>query len=122
MFFSQFDLYTAIAKGEVFEFFGVNENCFKIGNYVLEAIEDPSDGYRSMLEGLMGIGQKECAKRNLHFFSRSIASVKIVKVVDENFNGFRLVDGCGHVWLSVGTIHHDEYYPCFTFEYTPAMR
>jgi hypothetical protein len=39
-------------KDKVFDFYGVCDNCFKINNFVFEAVEDPSDGYRSYLESI----------------------------------------------------------------------
>ena len=36
-------------EGKVYRFYGVDNNCFKLDNSVLEAVEDESDGYRSYL-------------------------------------------------------------------------
>lgn len=117
-------------SGEYLGFYGTNENCFKIGRHVFEAIEDPNDGYRSCLQELKEIDRHERDSRHLHFFKNAVASVKVVEVengeyttdwnyVSYNFYGHKLVDSSGHVWLTFGTDSYDDYYPCFVFQYTP---
>lgn len=105
------------AVGEVFGFYGIDGNTFKLGGHVFEAVEDENDGYRSMLG--------EVATRDnpsgLIFFKRSIAKVKVVETNNSHeFVGYELVDvEDGHVWLRLGTDEYDDYYPCFIFSYQP---
>jgi len=95
--------------GQTFEFFGVNDNCFKLGDQVYEAVEDPSDGYRSYLGCVM-----RKPEDGLTFFDQPLATVRVV----ESYIGFELVDEIDeHEWLSVGTADADDYYPCFIFGY-----
>lgn len=108
--------------GEFFDFFGVDGNAFKVGGAALEAVEDPDDGYRSCLKEL------RTAPDGSIFFRSPVARV-CVRVVSQtcdrsaghyySFRGWELVDADEHRWLRVGTIDYDDYYPCFTFEYSP---
>jgi len=118
-----------VDTGAAFEFFGVDENLFKIGSHVIRVLEDESDGYRSHL-GSVEIDPKLEDVKPI-FFRRSIDSVRIHRVTEVDntpwstdlllsFFGFELrsvVDG--HVWLRFGTENYDDYYPCFIFSYTP---
>ena len=109
-------------ENKTFPFYGVCDNCFKLGGIAYEAVEDPDDGYRSMMEGIRVIDPTTKI-----FFRRSIAQVKVVAVVkmsrfgtQHDFAGYQLVDvSVSHVWLLFGTDGYDDYYPCFTFEYMP---
>lgn len=93
-----------------FEFYGVNLNKFKLGTIVFEAIEDPNDGYRSYLESV------ELSSSPAIFSKRPLAIVTVKTYED----GFTLVDQkTNHVWLSVYTDALDDYYPYFTFSYSP---
>lgn len=77
------------------------------------AVEDESDGYRSMMEEVRSVPLE-----GLIFFRTPVARVKIQD--DEGlFAGYHLIDDDGHVWLRLGTDHADDYYPMFIFEYTP---
>lgn len=115
-----FDEIITQLDGQYVNFYGVDGNCFKLGNFVFEAIEDESDGYRSML-GEFAVVEKDCI-----FSGEPIASVKVTNAemspIDEysyNFKGYCLEDKNGHIWLRMGTSNYDDYYPMFTFEYTP---
>lgn len=103
------------AVDKVFGFYGVDGNAFKLGGHVFEAVEDPSDGYRSML--------REVAEKDpsgLIFFRRPLAKVQVKRVDEGNFEGYVVVDVTDdHVWLRLGTDHSDDYYPCFIFAYQP---
>ena len=100
--------------GETVSFFGVNCNCFKLGNQVFEAIEDESDGYRSYLESV------EVVQGNLVFPRSKLARVKVEEFEDGYFDGYRLVGvSDGHEWLRFGTDNIDDYYPGFIFDYSP---
>lgn len=100
-------------KPDVYAFYGVYNNTFKLGDVVFEAIEDPDDGYRSYLETISittnGIFQKQ-----------PLAYVQIVRNLDDHDDGYSLYSPeTGHTWLWVGTEDIDDYYPSFIFNYTP---
>lgn len=100
-------------ENKEFKFYGVCLNKFKLDDVVWEAIEDESDGYRSLLETVKAVKEDDCT------FSREpFATVKVVKVDTDYFEGYHLVDiDGGHVWLKVGTNTSDSYYPCFIVQY-----
>lgn len=99
-----------------FKFYGVCENCYKLGDTVWEAIEDPSDGYRSYLASI----EYKNDGHNLTFFPDPIATVVIHQENNEVFDGYEFVDvEDGHIWLEVGTNRHNDYYPSFYFAYHP---
>ena len=107
-------------KGESLKFYGVENRvfCVSIGRSrkrrAFEAVEDESDGYRSMLDEI-----REVTTDGKIFFDRPIATI-FVKEVESGFSGWELVDAKdGHVWLRFGTDNADDYYPMFTFEYDP---
>lgn len=134
-------IFDTLLGGE-YDFYGVDETSFCIGSngsrMVLEAIDDPSDGYRSYFGCF---ATREVGKI---FFKNPIARVRLgagglssryrsygedhddhdkageLKQARDNFNGWTLTDvDTGHVWLTVGTDHGEDYYPCFTFRYQP---
>jgi hypothetical protein len=90
-----------------FEFYGVYNTKFKLGDTVFEALEDPGDGYRSYLSSIELINHKGI------FYKRPFALVKVQDYED----GIKLVDNTGHVWLKIYTDYSDDYYPSFIFEY-----
>lgn len=132
-----------------FDFYGVDGSCFCLGRggarMVLEAVEDPSDGYRSYFACFR---TEEVGKI---FFRTSIAKVRLEKGgistrsrhywentkengkvnlstitseslhnISNDFSGWILRDvQTGHIWLTVGTDFGEDYYPCFTFRYEP---
>jgi hypothetical protein len=99
------------------------DNTFKLDDIVFKVLEDPSDGYRSMLGGI-----DYTDKHNSIFFNLPIGRVKICEY-DESDNdefmeqkntGYRLVDVIDdHVWLEFGTHNYDDYYPMFIFRHMP---
>jgi len=93
-------------------FYGVDAEAFKLGSRVFEAIVDPDDGYRSCLRDVVETDRK-CV-----FFRQPLEMVTIKDsgVIDD---GWDLVADDGHVWLTFGTDHSDDYYPSFIFSYTP---
>lgn len=112
--------------GQVLPYFGVDNNCFKLGDQAWEAVEDESDGYRSMMEAVRAVDGADCI-----FFSAPIARVRVEEAdqirnpwgdnsFDYDSEGYRLVDvDDGHVWLEFGTRNRHDYYPCFTFNHWP---
>lgn len=101
--------------GKEFAFYGVDNECFKLGDQVFEVLENEDDGYRSYL------GSVEVVDREgLIFFRQPLATVTVEEFDDGSNEGYRLVDTAdGHVWLSFGTDYYDDYYPMFRFEYQP---
>lgn len=104
--------------GKEFDFYGVDGNFLKLDDTVWEVVEDESDGYRSMLDTVRRIPLSEI------FFKSPIARVRIEYSEERGEYGdeddlYRLVDVADkHVWLTFGTEHADDYYPCFRFEYS----
>jgi hypothetical protein len=101
--------------GQEFAFYGVDANNFKLSVGVFEAIEDESDGYRSYL-GTIELKDPV----GLVFPALPIATVRVEDTSTDDYNGYSLVGvEDGHVWLRVGTDNYADYYPCFTFDYSP---
>lgn len=107
--------------GKKVAFYGVDNAafCVRVGGsfgnerYAFEAMEDESDGYRSMMEEV-----KRVPLKGHIFFREPIASVLVEE--DESLDGYRLTDSKdGHVWLRFGTDRADDWYPSFAFEYAP---
>jgi len=109
-----------LAAGPV-DFYGVDNNTFRVGvggeALTFEAVENESDGYRSMLEAVLLRGDTGV------FSSAPFCRVTVIVAPESAgeygygpFDGYQLVDDSGHVWLTLGT---DNYYPSFTFRYTP---
>lgn len=132
-----------------YDFYGVDDKSFCVGvngsRMVLEAVEDPSDGYRSYFGCFRTPGVDKI------FFGQPIARVRFerggrssrttcfcddndpydysredrpcpghLKSQMDNFSGWVLRDvDTGHIWLQIGTDHGEDYYPCFTFDYKP---
>ena len=117
-----------VASGDMFDFYGVDSECFKLGDMVLEAVKNESDGYRSCF------GCLRVPPEGKVFFPSPIDRVRIVSrdraQIHEHgkfpwtnigFDGWELVAEDGHVWLRIGTDDAHDYYPCFHFEYTPRI-
>ena len=105
------------------DFYGAESQAFKVDGVVFEVLEDPDDGYRSHMAGILARSEK-----GYNFYSKPFATVRLEKFhVEEQdefsferMHGYRLVDiDDGHVWLTFGTEWHDDYYPMFIFEYAP---
>lgn len=102
--------------GKVFDFYGVDMNCFKLNNVVYEAIESEEDDWRSML-GCVEVRDVD----GKIFFCIPLAKVTI-EHSDEDGDWYRLVDCAdGHVWLQFGTDYSVDWYPCFRFDYEPKL-
>lgn len=99
-----------------YEFYGVWENHFKLGNLIFEAVEDENDGYRSYLDSVVMMPEADSTIRK-RFPKKPIALVKVV-VDEEEF--IDIVDTThNHVWLSIYTDNTCNYYPYFCFTYRP---
>lgn len=110
------NLWETLFVNQVVDFYGVDHKSFAVGTngkrIVLEALEDPDDGYRSYFGCLLIAGES-------HTFSRApIARVTIIELDEPRFKGWALRDTTdSHEWLRVGTDFTDDYYPLFTFDY-----
>lgn len=103
---------------KVLKFYGVCTNTFKLDDIIWEAVEDPSDGYRSMLAELRRVSDVS----KLTFAKEPFVEVQCRRATEDDFDGFELFDSAGHVWLKFGTAQASDYYPTFTFEYTPVPK
>jgi hypothetical protein len=102
--------------GKRLPFYGAQNNMFKLGSTVFEAVEDQNDGHRSMMKDLRIVSREVTG-----FFHKPVAIVMVQKIETSLFEGYELRDEAGHVWLKLGTTDHDGdgHYPVFTFEYEP---
>lgn len=93
-----------------YDFYGIYNNRFKLGDTVFEAFEDADDGYRSYLETI-----------SLTDPSGIFSRVPFAQVFVQSFeDGICLVDAnTSHIWLKIYTDHSDNYYPVFCFNYFP---
>lgn len=105
-------------------FYGVDSNTFRVksGGKLLtfEAKEDESDGYRSMLADVALVAN-EGVFSHLPICRVTVkeAPARLGEESYDTFEGYQLVDSRGHVWLTLGTENNYDYYPSFTFSYTP---
>lgn len=88
---------------------------FELDGQVFEAVENPSDGYRSYMDKLV-ISNKQVRNR--------VPETQVVCVYrDKGYDNCDLLDfiDCknGKVFLTIGTNHVDDYYPVCIFEYHP---
>lgn len=116
------DIKLPFELGKAMTFSGVDNNQFKLDGVVYEALEDPSDGYRSYLGS---VEVKDTS--NSIFFPNAIDVVYVEEDKshprdnDNPNEGYKLVSILtGYVWLEFGTSYGDSYYPCFYFNYHPA--
>jgi hypothetical protein len=113
-----------IGDGQTHVFYGVDGLHFKLDDTVFEAVEDPKDGLRSLLDTVVVYPQ------GLIFFLEPLAPVTVVELNNDNsqalydsFYGYGLIDPTdGHLWLVVGTATSQDYYPMFRFEYYPLKK
>lgn len=97
----------------------INLCLLMIDGTIYAAVEDPSDGYRSALEGLFYTGLTE-----MDFDSVVDTGVLISYVPDnrytERFDGFEFRDlQNGKLVLRIGTNYCDYYYPCCIMQWNP---
>ena len=105
------------------DFYGAESQSFKVDGVVFEVLEDPDDGYRSHMAGVLARSD-----RDYNFYDKPIARVRLEKIFEEEdemgavekMHGYKLVDlDHDHIWLTFGTEWYDDYYPMFRFEYKP---
>lgn len=107
---------------DVYAFYGVSCCAFKLNDTVYEAVEDPSDGYRSALNRVNIVDEETIGllARYGPFFRCPVAFVRVVQTTHEDM--WLFVDAIdGHVWLKIGTDHSDDAYPVFVFTYCPKL-
>lgn len=88
---------------------------FELDGQVFEAVENPSDGYRSYMDKLV-ISNKSIRNR--------IPEMQVVCVYrDGSDNDLLDFIDCknGKIFLTVGTKHVNNYYPVCVFEYNPEL-
>ena len=120
------DYFLSLVGGE-FDYYGCDNNRFKLDHVVFEPLPDPNDGYRSLLGTIEVSADDTCV-----FYDKPLAKVRIVAfdgeymADEEGFGcevsdcGYKLVDvNDGHVWLQFGTGNYDDYYPFFMFRHYP---
>lgn len=85
---------------------------FVLDGVAFAVIEDPSDGYRSMLDGV--------------FFYKGIVnnafpavSVYLSKLDDDTSDLYNMATNEGKVVVQFGTENSDDYYPCFVAYFDP---
>ena len=106
-------------QGKVLDFYGMDNNFFKLDDEIYQAIEDESDGYRSYLQEIKPVTEEE-AEQNLIFFQNPVDRVKIIDVSDGSFEGYEIVAiEDKHIWVRVGTDNTDDYYPSCCIQYNP---
>jgi len=116
-----FKIATLVDPHQVYEFYGVWGNFFKLGNLIFEALEDPDDGYRSHLDSVvMCAGDIKDEDGNVindiqkRFWKKPIAKVRVAV----NGNEIDVIDSTNnHIWLSIYTDTNCDYYPYFVFKY-----
>lgn len=107
------------------DFYGAESQAFKVDGVVFEVLEDPEDGYRSCLGGVLARSEK-----GYNFYKKPFATVRLEKFEyepegkdryeEDRAHGYRLIDANdGHVWLTFGTKWYNDYYPLFIFDYEP---
>jgi len=120
------DYFLSLLGGE-FDYYGCDNHRFKLDHVVFEPLEDPDDGYRSLL-GTIEVSTDDAGI----FYDRPLARVRIASydgefmADEEGFGeevsdcGYKLIDvSDGHVWLQFGTGNYDDYYPYFMFRHYP---
>jgi hypothetical protein len=88
----------------------VGDNKFILGSVIFEVIEDPNDGYRSMLKEVNIVEDPA-------MYNRSVVNESIT--IEKEKEVFYLNGKYGTI-LKFGTDYTDTRYPMFVFDYNPA--
>lgn len=89
---------------------------FELDGVSYQAIEDPEDGYRSMMREIQPVG----ILPNNRFAPVEVLAVMRLAEVRYGNDILDMYDTItGKLVLSVGTDHNDDYYPSFVAEFTP---
>ena len=92
-----------------------NEFCLVLDGIVFSFLEDPDDGYRSLL-GEVLIGRREIKN------TFDPVKVSVIKNPDEDSETILgLVGDRYKVLFEVGTNYSDDYYPCFVSSFSPEI-
>ena len=104
--------------------FGSDEDFVKLDDRVWRVVCDPDDGYRSYCGDIELLASERYG--DVGPFSPDPLAVVEVKPwtaplydYSDGCDGFQLVDPDGHVWLTIGTDNTHDYYPSYTFSWTP---
>jgi hypothetical protein len=82
-----------LTVGNEFDFYGVDGQTFKLDNWTLGAIEDPSDGYRSYLDCVVITSDPDAI-----FFDTPLDRIRI----EDEGDGYKLVSTKdGHKWMAI---------------------
>ncbi len=97
---------------------GYSQICrFRLDGVVYVAVEDPDDGYRSMMEELLI--DNDATMKNV-FIGCNVVCNHIEKNGDEDDDILELVDAkTQKTVLRVGTGNYNDYYPYFVAEFDP---
>jgi len=101
--------------GNRYNLYGVWDDHIKLNDTVYRIDVDPFDGYRSYLNGVTAVLQTP----EMVFSTLPIAEIVVHEDRTECKNGYILKDDLGHVWLELGTDHHDSWYPYVYMRYNP---
>ncbi len=108
-------------------FAALSDDAFVLNQAVFYVRENPSDGYRSHLEGLVWC-KDDTLQKNYLGFTVNLTTVNYVspcriEEAPEHFNlgdrtydffeGYVLIDASGVVHFVFGTDNVDDYYPCY---------
>lgn len=110
-----------VEAGLTVPFYGAIAEMFRLGDIVYQAVEDESDGYRSMLEKVAIVTDLREAGA-LSMRKAPISYVKVVAIEEvDGFQGYELRDALiDFCWGRIGTNRHDDYYPSFCADF-PAL-
>jgi hypothetical protein len=106
--------------GKHFLFYGADSHYIRLDDNVYEVVEDPSDGYRSMLDEVIHHGV--FTPSGAIFLRTPLAIVEVKRDLSGYKDGYILEDvEYQHCWLEFGTDNTDDYYPMFYFSFTPML-
>jgi len=90
---------------------------FTLDGVTYSGVEDPSDGYRSMLEGLF---KSDAPTKNTFPPLRVLARLRETTEYNGRASVLQLIDCVtGKLVMEVGTDDDDDYYPSFVAAYWP---
>ena len=108
-------------------------NHFQLDKVVYEVLEDESDGYRSMMKHVAivdddapdskWVGKEILGEVEVIVAPKNWTQYDWPKGSYDIFEGYQLKSTSdGHIWLTFGTDNADDYYPSFTFHWTPKQK
>jgi len=81
--------------------------------YILKASGNNDDGYRSYIDDISLISNKDVDYKNHTFIHLPPAKVKIIHIDSESYESYGFTDEFKHTWVSFGTNNKDDYYPYY---------